>query len=65
MKRLVQFSDGKYGIRKGYWLFGYRFQDFKHTSYFWTIRSKFINDCKTTKEKAQEFLKPIKYKIIK
>ena len=68
MSKLVEFSDGTFGLRKGVWLFGYEFQDFKSNGLFWRIGSQYFNDCKTTKEKAVSFrykAVSFSYKVIK
>ena len=65
MSKLVGFSDGTFGIRKGLWLFGYRFQDFRHTSFSWTMKNSYFKDCKTTEEHAKSFLNNLSYKIVK
>ena len=65
MSKLVKFSDGTFGVRKTFWFFGYRFQDFKHTSYSWTMKSINFNDCKTTEEHAKSFENNLSYKVVK
>ena len=65
MSKLVKFSDGTFGLRRGCWLFGYRFQDFTSTGYSWCIGDVFFDDCKTTKEKAVSFQNNLTYKVVK
>lgn len=43
--KIVQFHNGKYGIRRG-WLF-HEYRDLIH-GYWWSLESKFIYDCMTT-----------------
>ena len=64
MSKLVKFSDGTFGLRKGLWLFGYKFQDFRHTLFSWRMSSKYIDDCKTTKEKAISLQDKLSYKVL-
>jgi hypothetical protein len=65
MSKLVEFSDGTFGLRKGCWLFGYKFQDFYIICHSRKIRSIYFNDCKTTKEKALSFQNNLNYKVVK
>lgn len=67
MKKLVKFENGKYGIRNGNWLTGYYFLDFKHPIYYWKMESEWFNNCQTTLQEAERYLKPLKsqtYKVI-
>ena len=64
MSKLVKFSDGTFGLRKGYWLFGYRYLDFNNSFFYWKIGSQYFNDCKTTKEKAISFQNKLTYKVL-
>lgn len=52
--KLVRFKDGTYGIRKGNWLTGYLYKDFK-SIHWWRI-GIFPDDIRTTKENAEKFL---------
>ena len=65
MSKLVEFSDGTFGLRRGVWLFGYEFQDFKSFNHSWTMKSLHFNDCKTTEEHARSFLNNLTYKVVK
>ena len=67
MKKIVLFDNGDYGIRKG--IFSYYYYDFKTVlSFWWSIDSHNIKDCKTTLENAVRRLKilnstkPIKHR---
>lgn len=35
--KIVQFKDGTFGIRKGWWFTKYVFLDLKDTNYFWPL----------------------------
>ena len=65
MSKLVKFGDGKFGLRKGCWLFGYRFQDFLNPYFSWTMKNLHFSDCKTTEEHARSFLNNSTYKVVK
>lgn len=53
--KLVQFSNGKWGVRRGFWP-SYRFADLKNPSFWWDQSSGFLPDCMGTKEQALERL---------
>jgi hypothetical protein len=40
--KVVQFANGKYGIRRGWFFHEYR--DFVH-AFWWPLDSKYIHDC--------------------
>lgn len=62
--KLVQWDDGMYGVRKG-WLF-HRFKDFStRNDLWWELGNRWIIDCKTPKEKAEEFFNtPPSYTVL-
>ena len=64
MSKLVEFSDGTFGLRKGLWLFGYKFQDFRNPSFSWTMKSFYFKDCTTTEEHARSFKNSLSYKVL-
>lgn len=44
--KIVSFPNGKYAIRKGSWLFGYRFKNIRCTSDVWSARhDKWFSEC--------------------
>jgi len=43
--KLVKFSDGKYGVRKGFIL--HKYVDFYTTGFWWSSSSQFMRDCRT------------------
>lgn len=62
--KLVQFSNGKYGIRRGNWLTGYRFKDLRH-AFWWSADSGWIEDCMGTLDEAMAHYKPMRHRVIK
>jgi hypothetical protein len=64
MKRIVKFENGKYGIRTGFWLFGYRYIDLKKRPFNWKINSGFIDDCQSDLKTVRKFLYKPRYKVI-
>ena len=50
--KLVEFEDGTFGVRKGYWIYGYYYLDLTCSLHAWDSKSKFFKDCKGTKEDA-------------
>lgn len=63
--RLVQFSNGKYGIQKG--LFNKRYLDFRSPTFWWGVNDKYFHLCCTSKEEAEEVFDkyPPSVKVIK
>lgn len=53
--RLVQFDDGKYGVRS-YWLFGWRFVDLENPYFHWEPGDKFFKCCMGEREEAERIL---------
>lgn len=47
MFKIVQFRDSTYGIRR-LTIFGYRFLDLEHQTFWHSNKSVFFRDCKTT-----------------
>ena len=43
--KLVKFSDGKYGVRKGF-IF-HRYADFFTVGFWWSPGSQYMRDCRT------------------
>lgn len=64
--KLVQFTDGTFGIRVGSWL-NYRFIDLDDPIFTWGRKSKHLKSCKGTKEKAKEIITKLSttHKVIK
>ena len=62
--RLVEFKNGKYGIRVGSWLNGYEFKDLVSTKYNWKIGSKFFDDCMGSLEDCYRVTDKLKYKVL-
>lgn len=54
--KIVQFKDGRYGIRTGNWLFGYRYLDFKNPNLMWSGRrfGLYYDDCTVEDYKAAQ-----------
>ena len=54
MHKIVKFRDGRYGVRRGVWLFMIdSFADLHTRGLYWSIGTKYIDDCKGTLEQAQ------------
>ena len=64
--KLVEFTDGKFGIRVRFLLFWYLYVDLKNTDHKWGMGSKWFKDCKGSKEKAKEIFSSLynKYTIV-
>ena len=61
--KVVQFRDGKYGVRKG--LLFYRFRDMVHPWCWWSADSEYFRDCKTDDlEKARRLARPDCGKVV-
>jgi len=59
--KIVQFKNGKYGIRK--WFFGWKFADLKLKGrYWWPVWSDYYSDCQGTKENVIEIYGQLPYK---
>lgn len=65
MKRLVKFENGKYGVRVGNRLFGYKWLDIKNPGYRWSMGHEYFKDCQGSLEQVQRVFNPMKYEIIK
>ena len=53
--KLIKFSDGTYGIRRGSYFSGYTYFDLKDSSDFWWDKSSdYFPDCQGSEEKARE-----------
>ena len=53
--KLVKFSDGTYGIRKGNFFSGYKYLDLKEkTQYWWYKSSEYFEDCKGSEEQVRK-----------
>jgi hypothetical protein len=48
-KHLVQFSNGKYGIRH-HTIFGWKYTDLEHGYYSWDKQSMYFENCVTDNE---------------
>lgn len=59
MKKLVQFKDGRFGVRKGNWLIGYSFLDLRDYDYWWNILAHVNKYCRGTKEEAAKGLQRV------
>lgn len=44
---IVKFSNCKYAIRKGNWLFGYKYMDLTISNIWWRRGSRHFRDCLT------------------
>lgn len=59
--KIVSFKDGTYGIRKGYFFFGYKYYDLVSGSdYWWPFKGSYWNDCKGDLAKAEKRLQECK-----
>ena len=66
MKRIVKFRNGKFGLRLGTWLSGYKFQDLRDDRFYWRIRSEHIIDCQAeTIQEIEDYINDGDYTIIK
>ena len=61
--KLVQFSDGTYGVRVG-WLFEYRFRDLVNPEFSWAIGVRHFKDCQGTRDQAEKHLNSFTYRVI-
>lgn len=65
--KTVRFENGSYGIRKGYWITGYRFVDLCNIKYSWKMSSFYFIECQGTLDRVKEVLDRLrtkKYEII-
>ena len=53
--RLVQFDNGKFGVRLG-WFFGWKFRDLHHTNFAWGPGGTWFHHCQGTREEAETAL---------
>ena len=62
--KLVKFSNGKFGVRRGNWFTGYRYKDLYRygNRYWWDKKSKFFRDCMSSEESARKFFEAFKDK---
>ncbi len=61
-RKLIQFHDGTWGVRSGYWFFS--FKSFITDSTWWGAGSICFNHCKTTEKQARAYMNHDKYKVI-
>jgi hypothetical protein len=54
--KLVKFSNGKFGVRKGNWFTGYRYKDLSVTGkkFWWPKDDRFFDCCMGSEEVARE-----------
>lgn len=50
-KKLIKFTDGTYGVRKGW--FSYKYQDMKTPNCWWYPTSEYFRDCKSDFDTAK------------
>lgn len=55
MTKIVQFSNGKYGVEYRYLFFFKRYRDLRNTSFTWGSKSAFFPDCQGTLEECEAF----------
>ena len=62
--KLVKFSNGKFGVRRGNWFFGYEYKDLSGDggSYWFDKRSIYFRDCMSSEESARKFFEAFKDK---
>lgn len=53
-KKIVQFKNGKYGIRR--WVFGYEFLDLQNKRSWRKLNSSYFKDCQGTFQEALEVI---------
>lgn len=63
MRRLVRFSNGKYGVR-AHWFFGWYFFDLISPGFKWMISGRHFSDCQGTKEQAEAIYGSLSYRVI-
>ena len=65
--KLVEFENGKFGVRL-YWFFGWYFRDLQASrNYFWSRKSRWFSECQGNREQAEALLSPkqkFKYQIV-
>lgn len=54
--KVVQFSNGTYGIRK-LSILGYEYLDFKMPCFWWGLKSRFIDDCQVDLKSVVDYYK--------
>jgi len=53
--KLVKFKNGKWGLRKGSFIWGYSFRDFKNGGFWWSQESQHFRDCMTDEDTARDY----------
>ena len=63
--KLVEFENGKFGIRLHWW-FGWYFRDLRDTSMMWTHKNQWFSHCQGSREEAEKCLvkKPL-YRVVR
>ena len=62
--KLVEFENGKYGIRVGSYFMGYKFKDLITDGYHWNLDSKYISHCMGSLEDCYKVTNQLKYKVL-
>lgn len=60
--KLVQFENGKYGVRAG-WFFGWEFVDLKEPRFKWKRSDEHFYDCMGSKERCEQVVAQSKLKF--
>lgn len=55
MARLIQFPNGKYGVRT-WWFLRWYFVDLVDPRFTWSMKDRFFPDCQGTLERAKDVL---------